>query len=50
MNFLTRPGDLLPAEAGFAQLCARLPAGSCDPFSGAATSLFNLVRLLAGVK
>lgn len=49
MNFLTRPGDLLPAEAGFAQLCARAPAGFCDPFSGAATSFFNVIRLLAGV-
>jgi phospholipid/cholesterol/gamma-HCH transport system substrate-binding protein len=49
MNFLTRPGDLLPAEAGFAQLCARAPAGFCDPFSGAATSLFNVIRILAGV-
>jgi phospholipid/cholesterol/gamma-HCH transport system substrate-binding protein len=49
MNFLTRPGDLLPAEAGFAQLCSRAPAGFCDPFSGAAQSLFNVVRLLAGV-
>lgn len=49
MNFLTRPGDLLPAEAGFAQLCARLPAGTCSPFSGAAQSFFDLVRLLGGV-
>lgn len=48
MNFLTRPGDLLPTEAGFAQLCARLPAGFCDPFSGAAHQFFDLVRLLAG--
>jgi phospholipid/cholesterol/gamma-HCH transport system substrate-binding protein len=49
MNFLTRPGDLLPAEAGFAQLCSRAPAGFCDPFSGAATALFNVIRLVAGV-
>ncbi len=49
MNFLTRPGDLLPAEAGFAQLCSRAPAGFCDPFSGAAHSLFNVIRILAGV-
>ena len=49
MNFLTRPGDLLPAEAGFAQLCARLPAGFCSPFSGAAGQFFDLIRLLAGV-
>jgi phospholipid/cholesterol/gamma-HCH transport system substrate-binding protein len=49
MNFLTRPGDLLPAEAGFAQLCSRAPAGFCDPFSGAARSLFNVIRILAGV-
>jgi phospholipid/cholesterol/gamma-HCH transport system substrate-binding protein len=49
MNFLTRPGDLLPAEAGFAQLCARAPAGFCDPFSLAAKSLFDVIRLIAGV-
>jgi len=50
MNFLTRPGDLLPSEVAFQQLCARAPAGTCDPFSGAAQSLFNVIKLLAGVK
>jgi len=50
MNFLTRPGDLLPNEVAFAQLCARAPAGFCDPFSGAAQSLFDVLKILAGVK
>jgi virulence factor Mce-like protein len=50
LNFLTRPGDLLPSEVAFAQLCARAPAGFCDPFSGAAQSLFNVLKILAGVK
>lgn len=49
MNFLTRPGDLLPNEAAFAQLCGHLPEGFCTPFSGAAQRFFDLVRLLAGV-
>lgn len=49
MNFLTRPGDLLPSTAAFEQLCSRAPANFCDPFSGAAQSLFNVIRILAGV-
>jgi phospholipid/cholesterol/gamma-HCH transport system substrate-binding protein len=49
MNFLTRPGDLLPTEAAFAQLCSHFPAGFCSPFSGAAQQFFDLIRLLAGV-
>lgn len=48
MNFLTRPGDLLPTEAAFAQLCSHFPDGFCTPFSGAAQQLFNLIRVLAG--
>ena len=50
MNFMTRPGDLLPSAAAFAQLCSRAPAGFCDPFSGAAQALFNVIGILAGVK
>jgi len=49
MNFLTRPGDLLPSTVAFEQLCARAPEDFCDPFSGAAQSLFNVIRILAGV-
>jgi virulence factor Mce-like protein len=49
MNFLTRPGDLLPTEAAFAQLCSHFPEGFCTPFSGAAQQLFDVIRLLAGV-
>lgn len=50
MNFLTRPGDLLPSTVAFEQLCSRAPEGFCDPFSGAAQSLFNVIKMLAGVQ
>lgn len=50
LSFLTRPGDFVPTEAGFAMLCSHFPAGSCDPFAPGATHLFELFRLLAGAQ
>ena len=49
LNFLTRPGDLLPGEAAFTVLCSNFPAGTCDGLQAGAATLFDLLAKLAGV-
>jgi virulence factor Mce-like protein len=50
INFRTRPGDLLPGTAAFQVLCSNFPPGTCDGLDAATSTLFDLLKVLAGVQ
>lgn len=50
INFRTRPGDLLPGTAAFQVLCSNLPPGTCDGLDAATATLFDLLKVIAGVQ
>ena len=50
ISFRTRPGDLLPGTAAFQVLCSNLPPGTCDGLDAATTTLFDLLKVIAGVQ
>jgi hypothetical protein len=50
LSFRTRPGDLVPGAGAFKQLCSNFPPGSCDGLQPGASTLFDFLARLAGVR